>query len=62
MTDHQDRSISPDEEEVSEEQLQAAREQRLARLTELFRRSGEQEPARLLFDYLVRYRSSSSLT
>ena len=61
MTDPQDSPISPDEEEISEAQRQAAREQRLARLTELFRRSGEQEPARLLFDYLVRYRSSPSL-
>ena len=60
MTDRKDSSIFPDEEEVSEAQLQAASQQRQARLSELFRRSGEQEPARFLFDYLVHYRSSQA--
>jgi hypothetical protein len=60
MTEHKSDPISPDEEEISEAQLQAARQQMQARLTELFRRGGEQEPTRLLFDTLARYRSGET--
>jgi hypothetical protein len=60
MTDHKSDLISPDEEELSEAQLPAAREQMQARLTELFRRTGAQEPTRRLFDTLARYRSGET--